>query len=323
MTWLVTPQASQAELAGRLRARIAEDRILVMPGAVDALSGLIARDAGAEVLYLSGAAYSASRGIPDAGIVTSSEVAARAQDIVRATALPLVVDIDTGYGSPLSAARSVRELAEAGVAAVQIEDQQLPKACGHLEIQGLAPVTDVTGMIEAIRIASPDTVVIARTDARGIHGIDEAVLRARAYVQAGAEMIFPEALCSADEFSYVREHVPGPLLANMTEFGKSPALTVAELDELGYAVALFPVSALRMAAQATRRLYEVLFETGTTASLLEEMLSRSDLYELLGYARYASLDSIVRKMLSGSAQYPGELATNGNQNGAQSAGRSS
>ena len=298
MTWLVTPQASQPDLADRIRQRVSQSPALIVPGAFDALSGLIAREVGAEVLYLSGAGYSASRGLPDAGLVTSSEVTDRARDIVRATALPLIVDIDTGYGSPLAAARAARELAESGVAAIQVEDQTLPKACGHLEVQTLAPLADAISVIHAIREAAPTMFVIARTDARTVEGLPEAIRRSSALLQAGADMIFPEALRTREEFSEVRAAVDGALLANMTEFGKSPALTAADFDQLGYSAVLFPVSALRVAAQACRRLYRTLFDQGTTAPLLDEMLTRSDLYELLEYSRYSTLDSIVQEMLS-------------------------
>jgi methylisocitrate lyase len=298
MSWLVTAPVDQAESARWLRDRVqAAADPLTIPGAHDALTALLAKAVGFECLYLSGAAYSASRGLPDVGMVTSSEVAERARDIVRATQLPLIVDIDTGYGSPLSAARSARELAEAGIAAVQVEDQQLPKACGHLTVERLAPVAEVAGTIRAIREAAPEMVIVGRTDARTLHGVEGVIERAVAMRGAGADIIFPEALRSRREFRQVREGVEGPLLANMTEFGRSPALTVTELANLGYTATIFPVSSLRVSAQAALRLYQSLLGRGSTSSETKNMLTRAELYDLLAYSHYAAFDTIISDMI--------------------------
>jgi methylisocitrate lyase len=293
MSWLVNTGKSQSELAASLRAQLSSGSALLLPGAHDALSALVARQAGFEALYLSGAAFTASRGMPDLGIVNSAEMAARAAEIVRATALPLVVDIDTGYGSPLAAARAARELAEAGAAGVQIEDQRLPKVCGHLQVQALATVDEFLAVLSAVRIAAPELVCIARTDARNVEGLDAAIQRARAYRDAGADVIFPEALLDIHEFRAFREAVDGPLLANLTEFGRTDVHSLAELEAIGYAAVLFPVSSLRAAAFAYRTVYRTLREVGSTVSLLGQLLTRAELYELLEYERHEIYDGVA------------------------------
>lgn len=292
MSWLVNSSSPQPELAASLRERLSADSALLLPGAHDALSALVARQAGFEAVYLSGAAFTASRGLPDLGILNSVEVAERAKEIVRATGLPLLVDIDTGYGSPLAAARAARELAEVGAAGVQLEDQRLPKVCGHLQVQALSTVDEFIATLAAVRAAVPNMVCVARTDARGVDGLDAAISRARAYRESGADVIFPEALLSVDEFRVFRREVEGPLLANLTEFGKTPALSVKDLDALGYGAVIFPVSSLRAAAFAYREVYRTLREKGTTASLLDQMLTRRELYELLEYERYERYDGL-------------------------------
>lgn len=303
MSWLSAPPRSQAEQAQTFRALVAAG-LVVLPGVWDGLSALLARAAGFRAVYLSGAAYTASRGLPDLGIVGLEEVVERAREIVQVSELPLIVDIDTGYGGVLNAARAARELAEARVAGVQIEDQQQPKKCGHLSAKLLAPPEELEQKVRAIKQVAPDLYVIARTDAYEREGIEGVVARARRYLAAGADAIFPEALPSEEAFRAVAAALPGvTLLANLTEFGKTPAFSAAEVAAWGYRIALFPVSALRVAAKAMERLYRTLAAEGTTRSLVGEMQTRAELYELLGYFAYEEFDTTLAK--STLPEWPG------------------
>ncbi len=285
----------QVEHARAFRALVATECI-VLPGVWDGLSALLARAAGFRALYLSGAAYTASRGLPDLGLIGIEEVVERAREIVRASELPLIVDIDTGYGGVLNAARAARELVEARVAGVQIEDQQQPKKCGHLSAKLLAPPEELEQKVRAIKQVAPQLYVIARTDAFEQEGIEGVVARARRYLAAGADAIFPEALPSEEAFRDVAAALPGvTLLANLTEFGRTPALAAAQVAEWGYRIALFPVSALRVAAKAMERLYRTLAAEGTSRSLVAEMQTRAELYELLGYFDYEEFDATLAR----------------------------
>jgi methylisocitrate lyase len=225
-----------------------------------------------------------------------AEVTERAADIVRATDLPLVVDIDTGYGGVLNAVRAARLLVEVRAAGVQIEDQRDPKKCGHLSEKSLAPPEELEQKIRAIKAVCPTLYVIARTDAHESEGIVGVVTRARRYLAAGADAIFPEALTSEQEFRAVSEALRGvTLLANLSEFGKTPPYTAAELASWGYRIILFPVSALRIAARAMERLYRHLQEHGTTRDLVTEMQTRAELYETIGYFGYEALDNQIAR----------------------------
>ena len=288
MTWL-TPDPGDHP-AKRLRERLASDDILVAPGVFNGLTALLAARAGAEALYLSGAAFSASMGMPDVGLVTLDELARGARQIVRVTRLPLLVDADTGFGSALNVMRTVRELEGARSAAIQIEDQVDPKRCGHLDGKQVVEADAFAEKVAAAATARQHLVVIARTDARATHGFDEAVRRGRRYLEAGADVIFPEALESEDEFAAYAKEVEGPLLANMTEFGRSPLLSAERLGELGYRIAIFPVSAARIAARAVGGFYEELLGSGTQTRRVEDMMTRDELYELIGYDEYTQLD---------------------------------
>jgi methylisocitrate lyase len=288
MTWL-TPDPGEHP-AKRLRALLEEGRTLAVPGVFNGLTALLARQAGAEVIYLSGAAFSASMGMPDVGLVTLDELARAARQIVRVTRLPLVVDADTGFGSALNVMRTVRELEGARCAAIQLEDQVDPKRCGHLDGKQVVAAEVFAEKVHAAATARQQLVVIARTDARATEGFDEAVRRGLAYRDAGADVIFPEALETEDEFAAYPREVPGPLLANMTEFGKSPHLSVGRLAELGYRLVLFPVSAARVAALQVRAFYDDLLREGVQTPWLDRMLTREELYELIGYEDYAALD---------------------------------
>jgi methylisocitrate lyase len=293
MVWL-TPQGTEHP-ARRLRALLAEPAALTVPGVFNGLSALLARRAGASAVYLSGAALSASMGIPDIGLMTRDELVRTARQIVRVTGLPVIVDADTGFGSALNVMRTVRELEGAGAAAVQIEDQVDPKRCGHLDGKQVTSVERMSEKVAAARAARDDLVVIARTDARATHGFDEAVARGRAYLEAGADVIFPEALETTEEFRDYAAAVGAPLLANMTEFGRSPALSTGELGELGYRLVIFPVSAARIAAFHVGAFYGDLLEHGSAQPWLDRMQTRDQLYDLLDYEAYADLDAGVAR----------------------------
>ncbi|MEH7381624.1 methylisocitrate lyase [Bacillus sp. JJ1533] len=299
MAWIVDKERSQEELASAFREKMEAPAIMQIPGAHDGISALLAKNAGFEALYLSGAAYTASRGLPDLGIVTSEELAARAKDLIRASNLPLLVDIDTGFGGVLNAARTAREMIEAKVAAVQIEDQDLPKKCGHLNGKKLVSPEDMAQKIRIIKEVAPSLIVIARTDAVAVEGIDRAIERANLYIEAGADAIFPEALTSEEEFQQVKNRVKAPLLANMTEFGKTPYYTANEFEMFGYSMVIYPVTSLRVAAKAVEDVYTEIKNTGTQKEFLDRMQTRKDLYETISYYDFEKLDTeIARTVLS-------------------------
>ncbi len=276
----------------RLRAAFQAEPIAV-PGVFNALVGRMAERLGFQAVYLSGAALSASLALPDVGLATLTEFVEAARSIAAATRLPLLCDADTGFGEALNVERTVRLFEDAGAAGIHLEDQQMPKRCGHLSGKQLV---DAEGMAAKIRAAvsarrDADFVIIARTDAHGVAGFDEAVRRARLYVAAGADAIFPEALESREEFaSFARALAPVPLLANMTEFGRSPSLDFAELSEMGYRLVLYPVTTLRVALRAVQAVLADLLSKGHQRDHQERMLTRAELYELLDYAGYEARD---------------------------------
>lgn len=295
MAWIVDQAATQKELANQFRKLISSKDILQIPGAHDAMAALVAKKAGFSALYLSGAAYTASRGLPDLGIVTSTEMADRARDLVRATNLPVLVDIDTGFGGVLNVARTAREMAEANVAAVQIEDQQLPKKCGHLNGKQLVSIEEMVQKIKIIKETAPTLFVVARTDARSVEGLEASLARASAYISAGADVIFPEALQSEEEFKLFIEKLTAPILANMTEFGKTPYYTVEEFAEMGIQMVIYPVTSLRVAAKAYENIFKVIKEHGTQKDSLSSMQTRKELYETISYYKFEDLDSKIAK----------------------------
>ncbi|GBQ26918.1 methylisocitrate lyase [Gluconacetobacter sacchari DSM 12717] len=299
MTYL-TGSATSGEPAGRrFRALLQSHGILQLPGAHNGQAALQARDAGFDALYLSGAAMTASMGLPDLGIITIDQVTFFIRQIVNATGLPLLVDGDTGYGEVLNVMNMVRAFEDAGAAAVHLEDQILPKKCGHLNNKKLATPHDMALKVGAARKAARDLVVIARTDAAASEGIDGAVARARLYIEAGADAIFPEALTTAEMFREFARRMPGVrLLANMTEFGRTPFFTAGEFEEMGYHMVIWPVSSLRVANKAQEDLYTTLRRTGSTEAMLPRMQTRESLYRTLRYHEYEALDqSIVETIL--------------------------
>lgn len=288
MTWL-TPDPGEHP-AKRFREMLEGDETIVVPGVFNGLTALLAKRAGAKALYLSGAAFSASLGLPDVGLFTLDELARAARQIVRVTRIPLIVDADTGFGGALNVMRTVRELEGARCTAIQIEDQADPKRCGHLEGKRVTSVEAFAEKVAGAAAARQHLLVIARTDARATHGFDEAVRRGLAYREAGADVVFPEALETEEEFAEYAKAVPGPLLANMTEFGKGPILPAARLAELGYRLVIFPVSSARVAAKTVGAFYEDLMGDGVQTAWVDRMMTRDELYELIGYDEYADLD---------------------------------
>ncbi|WP_421998763.1 methylisocitrate lyase [Reyranella sp.] len=294
MPYLVAADLPAESAGRRLRTLLERPGILPLPGAHNGLAALQAREAGFEALYLSGAAMSASMGLPDLGVITVDEVCFFIRQVARASGLPLLVDGDTGYGEALNVMHMVRAFEEAGAGAVHIEDQILPKKCGHLNDKKLAAPEDMAAKVAAAAKARRDLVVIARTDAAASEGIDAAVARARRYIEAGADAIFPEALVNADMFRAFARAMPGvKLLANMTEFGRTPFFTASEFEAMGYRMVIWPVSAFRVANKAQERLYATLRREGGTHTMIGEMQTRAELYRTIGYHDYEALDSSI------------------------------
>ncbi|WP_119390111.1 methylisocitrate lyase [Taklimakanibacter lacteus] len=284
-----------AQPAGqRFRALVEAGGILRIPGAHNGMAALQAKAAGFEAIYLSGAAMTASMGLPDLGIITVDEVAFFVRQVVRASGLPVLVDGDTGYGEALNVMHMVRVFEDAGAAAVQIEDQLLPKKCGHLNDKKLADPREMAAKVAAALRARRHLYVIARTDAAASEGLDGAVARARLYLEAGADAIFPEALTNAEMFREFARRMPGvPLLANMTEFGRTPFFTAAEFETMGYRMVIWPVSSLRVANRAQERLYAALARDGGTQAMVDQMQTRAELYAAIGLADYEALDASI------------------------------
>ncbi|WP_030420340.1 methylisocitrate lyase [Streptomyces sp. NRRL F-5065] len=288
-------RTTPAERRRTFREQLASGRLLRMPGAVNPLSARLIQDTGFDAVYLSGAVLAADLGLPDIGLTTSTEIAARAQQTTRVTDLPVLIDADTGFGEPMNAARTVQLLEDAGLAGLHLEDQVNPKRCGHLDGKTITPreemVRRIRGAVDARR--DRDFLLMARTDARSVEGLDAAIDRAREYVDAGADAIFPEALADVAEYEAFRKAVDVPLLANLTEFGKTPLLDTVTLENLGYNIALYPVTLLRLAMGAVEDGLRTIAAEGTQESLLPRMQTRSRLYELLGYEEYSAFDSAV------------------------------
>ena len=275
----------QQSQSRRLRELIAKGCV-AMPGVPNAAMARQVERAGFDAVYISGAGLAnATAGVPDIGLLTLTEVAQLAGYIVGAVNIPAIVDADTGFGGPENVARTIRELEGAGLAGCHIEDQEFPKRCGHLAGKTLVSAEEMMEKIEAAVAArrDPDFLIIARTDARGVEDFACAVKRAQKYTEAGADAIFPEALQNADEFRDFAKEVEIPLLANMTEFGKSPLLSFSELAEFGYRMVIFPMSALRVALKASEEFLCALKKSGTQADWIDEMQTREELYELLDY----------------------------------------
>lgn len=295
MSGLLGSATSAADKRSGLRAALESGGLLRLPGAFSPLVAKMVAELGFDGVYVSGAVLSADLGLPDIGLTTLTEVSARGGQIAAATELPTLIDADTGFGEPMSAARTVTLLEDAGLAGCHLEDQVNPKRCGHLD--GKA-VVETSEMVKRLRAAvsarrDPNFIVCARTDAAATEGIDAAIDRAKAYADAGADLIFTEALASPADFERFRAAVDTPLLANMTEFGKSELLTSEQLSDIGYNVVIYPVTTLRLAMYAVEAGLREISTVGTQSGLLDRMQHRSRLYELLRYADYNTFDSDV------------------------------
>lgn len=296
MAGLYSSQITPTERRRRLRAALSGPSIARLPGAFSPLVARAIGEAGFEGVYVSGAVVAADLALPDIGLTTLTEVAARSRQIARATDLPVLVDADTGFGEPMSAARTVSELEDAGVAGCHFEDQVNPKRCGHLDGKEVVPADLMVRRLSAAVRERRDSefVICARTDAAGVEGIDSAIERAKAYRDAGADLIFTEALHTEDEFARFREAVPDvPLLANMTEFGKTELLPAGRLEELGYDAVIYPVTTLRIAMGQVEKALGEIAESGTQTGWVDRMQHRARLYELLRYAEYNDFDQSV------------------------------
>ena len=296
MTWFDSGR-STPPMGERLQLLWERPEILQTPGAHNALSALLAKRAGFEALYLSGGAVSASLGLPDLGVMTIEEVLVFVRSITRATDLPLIVDGDTGYGEALNVMRLVRDLEDAGAAAVQLEDQILPKKCGHLSDKRLVEPEAMAAKIAAAVKSRRHLRIIARTDAIASEGLDAAISRAQLYRAAGADMIFPEALIDAEDMARFTAAVSAPMLANMTEFGKTPYLTAAQCQDLGFDLVIWPGSSLRAAAERIDTLYQHLASDGGQGGFLDQMMSRKEIYEVIGYHDYEALDDSIAQSI--------------------------
>jgi methylisocitrate lyase len=306
MTYLVGSESSEIPAGQRFRELLGRPGILRLPGAHNGMAALQAKAAGFEALYLSGAAMTASMGLPDLGIITVDEVGFFIRQIVRATGLPLLVDGDTGYGEALNVMHMVRCFEDAGAGAVHLEDQLLPKKCGHLNDKRLATADDMAAKVAAAARARRHLVIIARTDAAASEGMDGAVARARRYMAAGADAIFPEALTTREMFEEFARRMPGvPLLANMTEFGRTPFFTASEFEAMGYRMVIWPVSSLRIANKAQAQLYAAIQRDGGTHKVVDWMQTRTELYELIGLNDFEALDASIVKSVAPEAMPQG------------------
>lgn len=273
----------------------AQRETLAVPGAFNALVARLIEQAGFPAMYLSGAAFSAGTlALPDVGLFTLTELAQQTAWLTRAACIPLIVDADTGFGESIHIERTVTELEAAGAAAIQLEDQAFPKRCGHLTGKSLVEPQVMCARLRAACTAraDPELVIVARTDARGVSGLQDAIDRARRYLDAGADWIFPEALETRQEFEEFARAVDAPLVANMTEFGISPLLSLGELAEMGYTAVLYPVTLLRVALKAVEAALATIAADGTQRDLLDLMLTRQELYELLDYAEFVERDQV-------------------------------
>jgi methylisocitrate lyase len=295
VTGLLAAASSAADKRAVFRAGLNSGRLQRFPGAFSPLVAKLVAEIGFEGVYVSGAVLSADLGLPDIGLTTLTEVAARGAQIAAVTDLPTLIDADTGFGEPMSAARTVTLLEDAGLAGCHLEDQVNPKRCGHLDGKAVVPPAEMVKRLRAAVAArrDPNFVVCARTDAAGIEGVGAAIERARAYADAGADLIFTEALTGTADFEQFRAAVDTPLLANMTEFGKSELLSVSQLTDIGYNVVIYPVTTLRLAMLAVEDGLREIDAEGTQSGLLDHMQHRNRLYELLRYADYNEFDDEI------------------------------
>jgi methylisocitrate lyase len=295
MTGLLAASSSAADKRAAFRAGLNSGRLQRFPGAFSPLVAKLVAEIGFDGVYVSGAALSADLGLPDIGLTTLTEVTARGAQIAAATDLPTLIDADTGFGEPMNAARTLTLLEDAGLAGCHLEDQVNPKRCGHLAGKDVVPTTEMVKRLRAAVAArrDPNFIICARTDAAAIEGLPGAIERARAYADAGADLIFTEALTGPEDFAKFRSAVDTPLLANMTEFGKSELLSVSQLTDIGYNVVIYPVTTLRLAMHAVEAGLREIDSTGTQSGLLDQMQHRKRLYELVRYADFNQFDDDI------------------------------
>ncbi|GIL16543.1 MAG: 2-methylisocitrate lyase [Oligoflexia bacterium] len=293
---MLFPEITPSEKRKNFRASLATGKLHQFPGSWSPLVSMAIEKAGFDGVYISGSVLSNDLGYPDIGLTSLTEVAQRGRQISRTTKLPTIIDIDTGFGEPMSATRTVQEMIEMGLAGCHIEDQINPKRCGHLDGKGLVSKEDMVRKVQAAskgKNLDSNFLLIARTDARAVEGLDKAIDRAKAYVDAGADCIFVEALADQKEFQEFRKAISVPLLANMTEFGKSKLLTAKELTDLGYNIVIYPVTTFRLAMKATIDGLNEIKAKGTQEGLLDKMQHRKDLYDLSRYEEYNSFDQNI------------------------------
>ncbi|MEM3515959.1 MAG: methylisocitrate lyase [Saccharolobus sp.] len=267
-----------------------ESDFLIIPGVFNPFTAILAKKVGFKAVYLSGGALTSSYGLPDIGLISLEEVADMVRKIKEVVDIPVIVDADTGFGEAINVYRTVKVLEKAGADAIQIEDQRMPKKCGHLEGKEVVEPLEMVQKIKAALKARKNAMIIARVDSRGVYNLEDAIERAKIYVEAGADVIFPEALTSKEEFAKFAKEVKAPLLANMTEFGKTPYIKAQEFKEMGYKYVIFPVTLFRVAAKAMKDALEVLLREGTQVNLLEKMITRQEQYEIIDYFFYERLD---------------------------------
>lgn len=289
---MITNQTSPYEKRAKLAADLKSGRLLQFPGAYNPLVAMLIEQNRFDGVYVSGAVMANSMGLPDIGFTTMTEVTLFASQIARITSLPTIMDIDTGFGETMNVARCIHELEHASLSGCHLEDQVNPKRCGHLDNKTIVPVSEMVQKIQAAAKAKadPNFIVIARTDARASEGLEKTIDRAKAYVDAGADMIFPEAMYSEEDFAKMRAAISVSILANMTEFGKSKLLNTKQLEDLGINMVIYPVTTQRLAMKAVEDGLKVIKEQGTQEPILENMQTRKRLYEVLKYEDYNEFD---------------------------------
>ena len=304
MTWLEGNGRDTPPAGERLQALIDRPEILGVPGTHNGLAGMLAKEAGFEALYISGGAVTATLGLPDLGVMTIEELCFITRQVSRSTDLPLIVDGDTGYGEVLNVMRTVKELEHVGAGAVHIEDQVVAKKCGHLNDKRLISPEDAAAKISAAVKGRSHLRIIARTDAAAVEGLEGAIARANLYKEAGADVVFPDALPSEVDFRTFADSVPGPKMANMTEFGRTPYFTAEQFQDMGYDIVIWPATSMRVAAGAMQELYAHIRDHGGAEALIDKMPSRAELYETIGYYDYEALDEGIAKSVV--PETPGE-----------------
>jgi len=275
----------------KLKRALAQKHIVVAPGVFNAIVAQLGQKFGFKALYFSGGGFANSMGLPDLGLTTLTEVGEAVRTITSVVDVPLIVDVDTGFGEAVNVARTVSQMEKAGAAAIHLEDQVMPKKCGHLPHKQLVTADDmVKKLLAAVESRKNGLLLVARTDARAVEGLDAAIERARLYVRAGADIIFPEALESEEEFREFARKVNSPLLANMTEFGKTPMIETSQFEKMGYKIVIFPMTAFRVMLKAVEETFRELKTSGTQKKLVAKMMSRQEIYELIDYYRSEDLD---------------------------------